>query len=66
MEEILPRVYVDGAHNSDGIRAFLETVERDGFTDRHLLFGVMQDKDYGLINHNNSFISPTRYREPAI
>lgn len=49
MEEILPRVYVDGAHNSDGIRAFLETVERDGFTDRHLLFGVMQDKDYGLM-----------------
>lgn len=47
MEEILPDVYVDGAHNEDGIRAFLETVERDGCTgSRALLFGVVQDKEY--------------------
>lgn len=46
MEEILPEVYVDGAHNDDGIRAFLETVSQDGYTRRRLLFGVMQDKDY--------------------
>lgn len=46
MEEILPEVYVDGAHNGDGIRAFLETVAKDGFAKRRLLFGVMQDKDY--------------------
>lgn len=46
MEEILPEVYVDGAHNSDGIRALLETVSQDGCTRRRLLFGVMQDKDY--------------------
>lgn len=46
MEEILPEVYVDGAHNSDGIRAFLETVSQDGYAHRRLLFGVMQDKDY--------------------
>ena len=32
MEEVLPEVYVDGAHNEDGIRAFLETVAQDGMT----------------------------------
>ncbi len=47
MEEIAPDIYVDGAHNGDGIRAFLETVAGDGATeDRHLLFGVVQDKDF--------------------
>ena len=39
MEEVLPEVYVDGAHNDDGIRAFLDTVEQDGCTEgRRLLF----------------------------
>ncbi len=47
MEEVLPNVYVDGAHNQDGIRAFLETVSLDGQTaPRRLLFGVLQDKAY--------------------
>uniref|UniRef100_UPI00405664C4 bifunctional folylpolyglutamate synthase/dihydrofolate synthase n=1 Tax=Acetatifactor sp. TaxID=1872090 RepID=UPI00405664C4 len=47
MEEILPNVYVDGAHNEDGIRAFLETVKEDDCTgQRLLLFGVVQDKDF--------------------
>ena len=32
MEEVLSEVYVDGAHNDDGIRAFLDTVEQDGCT----------------------------------
>ncbi len=48
MEEVLPEVYVDGAHNDDGIRAFLETVAADGWTGtRSLLFSVVDDKDYG-------------------
>ena len=48
MEEVLPEVYVDGAHNDDGIRAFLDTVEQDGCTGgRRLLFGVAADKDCG-------------------
>lgn len=34
MEEVLPEVYVDGAHNEDGIRAFLETVALDGVKER--------------------------------
>ncbi len=46
MEEILPEVYVDGAHNEDGIRAFLETVALDGCDGRKLLFSVVSDKDY--------------------
>ena len=46
MEEVLPEVYVDGAHNDDGIRAFLDTVKEDGCTGgRRLLFGVAADKD---------------------
>ena len=50
MEEVLPEVFVDGAHNGDGIRAFLETVRGDGCEalgrKRILLFSVVQDKDY--------------------
>lgn len=47
MEEVLPEVFVDGAHNEDGARAFLETVAEDACTgERYLLFGVVQDKDY--------------------
>lgn len=47
MEEIMPDVYVDGAHNADGINAFLETVASDNCSGkRMLLFGVMQDKDF--------------------
>ena len=46
MEEVLPDVYVDGAHNDDGIRAFLDTVKEDGCAEgRRLLFGVAADKD---------------------
>ncbi len=46
MEEVLPEVYVDGAHNADGIRAFLETVAEDGHDGpRALLFGAVRDKD---------------------
>ena len=48
MEEVLPEVFVDGAHNQDGIRAFLETVAADGLDASHrsLLFSVVKDKDY--------------------
>ncbi len=47
MEEVFPEFYVDGAHNEDGIRAFLETVAADGHEGRRtLLFAVVRDKDY--------------------
>lgn len=46
MEEVLPDIYVDGAHNEDGIRAFLETVAEDGYNGhRALLFSAVKDKD---------------------
>ena len=37
---------MDGAHNPDGIRAFLESVSLDGMEYRYLFFAVVQDKDY--------------------
>lgn len=47
MEEVLSDVYLDGAHNEDGLRAFLEAVASDGHIGRRsLLFGVVKEKDY--------------------
>lgn len=47
MEEILPGVFLDGAHNEDGVRAFLETVSGDGAKgSRVLLFSAVKDKAY--------------------
>lgn len=47
MEEALPGVYLDGAHNEPGIRAFLETVtKRPKKGKRSLLFAVVGDKAY--------------------
>ncbi len=47
MEEVLPEIFVDGAHNADGVRAFLETVSEDAFEGkRSILFSVVSDKDY--------------------
>lgn len=54
MEEVLPGVWVDGAHNPDGIRAFLESVGKicalkgpAGEAGRNfLLFSCVSDKDY--------------------
>ena len=45
MEEILPGMYVDGAHNPDGIRAFLQSVSLDGMEERHLFYAVVKEKD---------------------
>ncbi len=47
MEEILPSVYLDGAHNIDGTKAFLETVRRHPCQGkRKLLYSVVRDKKY--------------------
>lgn len=47
MEEVLPEVYLDGAHNEDGIRALLHTVQRTG-PDREnvLILAIVADKRY--------------------
>lgn len=50
MEELAANVYVDGAHNEDGIRAFLESVRQDGCRGhRNLIFGAVSDKAYTKI-----------------
>lgn len=46
MEEIFPDVYVDGAHNADGIQAFLDAVHRNGSGRKLLLFSAVRDKQY--------------------
>ncbi|MCH5256981.1 MAG: bifunctional folylpolyglutamate synthase/dihydrofolate synthase [Lachnospiraceae bacterium] len=47
MEEIMPSVFLDGAHNTDGIEAFLQTVKQDGcIGKRFLLFSMVKDKQY--------------------
>lgn len=47
MEEIRPGLWLDGAHNDNGIRRFLESA-RQILQGRHagLLFAVVADKDY--------------------
>ncbi len=50
MEEVATDIFVDGAHNADGVRAFLETVREDGHRGkRTLLFSVVADKDYSTM-----------------
>ena len=55
MEEILPGVYVDGAHNEDGIRAFLDTVRRMRAGEPegkfYLLFSVVKEKNHDAMMH---------------
>lgn len=46
MEEALPGVYLDGAHNVSGIRAFLETAGQLAKEPPILVFGMMADKNY--------------------
>ena len=50
MEEIMPSVYLDGAHNTDGMKAFLHTVREDGcLGQRKLLFSMVKDKQYQAV-----------------
>lgn len=47
MEELAPDFYVDGAHNADGMQAFLKSVAADGCEGmRRLIFSASADKDY--------------------
>ena len=47
MEQISEEIYLDGAHNQDGIRAFLQTA-KELTTENSciLLFGAVRDKNY--------------------
>lgn len=46
MEEIYPKVYLDGAHNVSGIKAFLKAVNSMTDTASILLFSMVREKDY--------------------
>lgn len=47
MEELLPDVYIDGAHNEDGIEAFVYSLKNAADKgDCMLVFSVMRDKQY--------------------
>ena len=45
MEELLPDIYIDGAHNISAIEAFVESVPQGG-AGNVVLFSAVQDKDY--------------------
>lgn len=51
MEEIMPDVYVDGAHNEDGIQAFLDSVCQMPGSHKILVFSVVKDKAFGKMVH---------------
>lgn len=47
MEQVGEDIWLDGAHNPGGIRAFIETVKQHGKEKRlNLLFAAVSDKDY--------------------
>ncbi len=46
LEEINPGIYFDGAHNPDGVRALVESINMAGITDKiSFAVGFMADKD---------------------
>lgn len=45
--ELLPEgIYVDGAHNADGISRFLETARNMQASKKYLIFSAVKEKDY--------------------
>lgn len=46
LEEIAPDTYFDGAHNPDGVKALVDTINKAGITDKlSFAVGFMADKD---------------------
>ena len=45
MEEVLPEVYVDGAHNISAVEAFIQSIPQDE-TGNMILFSAVKDKEY--------------------
>lgn len=46
MEQVFPNFYVDGAHNEDGIRVFLQTAREVKAKRKLLLFSAVREKNY--------------------
>lgn len=52
MEEVMTDIFLDGAHNENGICAFLNSVQKANPGKKTLLFAVVSDKDYkSMISH---------------
>ncbi len=52
MEEVMADIFLDGAHNENGICAFLDSVQKAKPGKKTLLFAVVADKDYkAMISH---------------
>ena len=49
MEQIEPNVFLDGAHNEDGVLAFLDSVKRRADERRIFLFSVVKEKNYDVM-----------------
>lgn len=49
MQMVQPDVYFDGAHNVDGIREFLRTVNQIGGEKPILLFSMVKEKNYASV-----------------
>lgn len=49
MQETDWGIIVDGAHNEDGIRRFIDSVSADGADKRALLFSAVRDKHYAVM-----------------
>lgn len=46
MEEVAPGIFVDGAHNEDGVRAFAKAVKANqNNSEKYLLFSAVKEKD---------------------
>lgn len=45
-QEIKDNLYVDGAHNEDGLRRLVQSVKAGHLSGCNLIFGVCRDKDY--------------------
>lgn len=47
LEEVQPGIFVDGAHNEDGVRAFIDAVRAENRSgEKILLFSAVKEKDY--------------------
>lgn len=49
MEEILPGIFLDGAHNPGAIRVFADTLKALKETEAVILFSAVADKEYGTM-----------------
>lgn len=49
MEEILPGIFLDGAHNPGAVKVFAETLKALGEEEPVILFGAVKDKEYNTM-----------------